>query len=85
MSRQTIPEQHIVNCDCCGRSMIDSPDVAAPWKMKTYVTWKCHALDRYGDPAADGSRTFDFCDHCATAIRGAMEQKIMDIRAGLKT
>lgn len=75
MSVKRIPEKVVVTCDCCGNETHQSVGPGRR-RQETHMKISRHALDYLGDPAADGTVEFDFCDACAKLIEGAINHTV---------
>ena len=73
MVERVIPEQRVFVCDVCEQE--DGPRV-----KKAQLILKRHALDWYGEAAADGTCKFDLCDKCETLMSKAINTAIVSLR-----
>ena len=75
MATKTIPAKTVVTCDVCNveRSRGNG-------RLEAKLTLKRHALDMHGEPAADGTISFDLCDGCHNIIATRINLAAADIR-----
>ena len=79
MATKEIPARTEVTCDAC-RVLCHEKFGPGQRKRDTKLILRRHILDMLGDPAADGTIEFDFCDACASIIEAAINQAVEEIR-----
>ena len=83
MSIKVIPEKRLVICDAC----LIHCDVSIGFlrKHEGRLIVRQHALDRYGNRAADGTYEMDLCDNCLASLNQALDRELAKIRSGHST
>lgn len=76
MSKQTIPERHIITCDCCGVEC-KGPNYVHEGRL----TLTRAALDYQGCPVSDATVRMDLCDRCNNLIGDAISRVVGSKRA----
>jgi hypothetical protein len=80
MTTKIIPESKEVICDICQKTCNNDFNNPARRRQEGQLILKRHALDMYGDPAADGTVKFDTCDSCLNLIEDAVNAVTLKIR-----